>query len=226
MKKKIEIIPGMMWLPMILTLVCNAIAYNGSRLFMADKFHYNLSNALDDKIPFVPWTVAIYFGCYVFWIVNYIIGCRQDREEAFRFLSADLLSKLVCLICFLFLPTTNVRPAVEGNSIWDELMRILYQIDAADNLFPSIHCSTSWFCFLAVRKNDKIPKWYALASLLMALSVCVSTLTTKQHVLMDVIGGVALAEGSYWFAPKSGFARWYMDFIGKIYGRRKERLHE
>ncbi len=228
MKRRIQIIPGIMWLPIILTLVCNSIAYNGSRIIMTGKFHHDLSNALDEQIPFVPWTIAIYFGCYIFWIGNYMLGCRQDREEAFRFLSADLLTKLVCLICFLFLPTTNVRPMVEGNSIWDELMRFLYQIDAADNLFPSIHCLVSWFCFIAVRKNEKIPKWYQLASLLMALSVCVSTLTTKQHVLIDAIAGVALAEGSYWFVEKSGFAKWYMEFIETTYSKiiRKGKLYE
>ncbi|EOT22255.1 hypothetical protein C805_03575 [Eubacterium sp. 14-2] len=219
MRKKIQIIPGIMWLPLIITLVCNTIAYNGTRLFMSDKVHYNLSNGLDDRIPFVPWTVAIYLGCYVFWVVNYIIGCRQDREEAFRFLSADLLTKLVCFLCFLFLPTTNTRPVIEGSTIWDELMRFLYQVDAADNLFPSIHCLTSWFCFIAVRRNEKIPKWYRLASLLMALSVCISTLTTKQHVLIDVAAGIGIAEGSYWFVEKCGFSGWYMNFILKAESR-------
>lgn len=219
MRKKMQIVPRIMWLPLVLTLVCNSIAYNGTRLFMSDKVHYNLSNALDDRIPFVPWTVTIYLGCYVFWVVNYVIGCRQNREEAFRFLSADLLTKLVCFLCFLFLPTTNTRPVIEGSGIWDECMKLLYQLDAADNLFPSIHCLTSWFCFIAVRKNEKVPKWYRFASLFMALSVCVSTLTTKQHVLIDVAAGVAIAEISYLFVEKCGFSRWYMNFILKVEGR-------
>ena len=30
-------------------------------------------------------------------------------------------------------------------------MRFLYQVDAADNLFPSIHCLTSWFCYIGIR---------------------------------------------------------------------------
>ena len=29
-------------------------------------------------------------------------------------------------------------------------MRVLYRVDEADNLFPSIHCLTSAFCFIAV----------------------------------------------------------------------------
>ncbi len=219
MQKKREVIPRVMWLPLILTVVCNAITYYGTRVLMSESTHYNLSNSLDDRIPFIPWTIVIYWGCYIVWIVNYILGCRQNRETAFRFMSADLLAKLVCLLCFLLFPTTNVRPPIEGNSIWDVMMTWLYRIDAADNLFPSIHCLTSWFCFIAVRENKRIPKWYTVLSALMAVSICISTLTTKQHVLVDVFAGIGLAEGSYWFVGKSGLSKWYGDSISKISNR-------
>lgn len=216
MQRKNQMIPGIMWIPLFLSLACNAIAYYGSRLLTVDRIHYNLSNNLDEQIPFVPWTVSIYLGCYVFWIVNYIIGCRQDRERAFRFISADLFAKIICMLCFLVFPTTNTRPIIEGDSIWDELMRMLYRMDAADNLFPSIHCLTSSFCFIAVRANEKVPKWYKAASFLMAVGIYISTLTTKQHVLIDVIAGVALAEGSYLFVEKSGFSKWYGNVISEV----------
>ncbi len=216
MEKKTLLIPKATWLPLILTLTCNNVAYFGTRLFMSGKEHYNLSNALDAKIPFLPWTITIYWGCYLFWLVNYIIGCRQEQEEAFRFLGADLFSKMVCFVVFVVFPTTNTRPTIEGHSIWEEGMRLLYQIDAADNLLPSIHCLASWLSFIAVRKNEKIPKWYRVASFLMAASVCISTLTTKQHVLVDVAAGVVLGEFSYWFVGKSGFSKWYMDVMRKL----------
>lgn len=216
MKKRKQIIPETMWLPLFLAFTCNTIAYYGSRLLMAERKHFNLSNRLDEQIPFVPWTIIIYLGCYVFWIVNYVIACRQDTEKAFRFMSADFLAKLVCMLCFLVIPTTNTRPVIEGNSIWDELMRMLYRVDAADNLFPSIHCLTSAFCVIAVRDNEKVPKWYKPASFLIALSIYVSTLTTRQHVLVDVIAGVALSELSWLLADKIGFAKWYMDIILKM----------
>ncbi|MGN0432501.1 MAG: phosphatase PAP2 family protein [Lachnospiraceae bacterium] len=215
MQKK-EIIPKLMRLPLVLAIVCNTIAYNGSRLLTGGRVHYDLSNSLDDKIPLLPWTVVIYLGCYIFWVVNYVIGCRQDEKTAFRFISADFAAKIVCLLCFVLFPTTNVRPAIEGTSVWDNIMRGLYWIDPADNLFPSIHCLTSWFCFIAVRKNDKIPKWYKIVSALIAVSICISTLTTRQHVLIDVIAGIALAEGSYLFVWKSGFSKRYAAMISKI----------
>lgn len=218
MKKISQIIPRNMWIPLFLTLACNSVAYFGTRILTSGRVHYNLSNGFDDRIPLIPWTVVIYFGCYAFWIVNYVIGCRQEEEKAFRFISADFLAKLVCLACFVLFPTTNTRPAIVGDTLWDDLMRLLYRVDAADNLFPSIHCLTSCFCCIAVRENEKIPKWYRAASFFIAVSIYISTLTTKQHVWMDVIAGIALAEGSYLIVEKSGFAGWYTRLVSRIRG--------
>ena len=216
MKKLISIIPENMRLPLLLAIICNTAAYYGTRFVTRGWYHFNLSNGLDDRIPFVPWTVAIYLGCYLFWVVNYILGCRQDERTVFRFISADFVAKLVCLVIFLVFPTTNIRPAVEGTSFWDMVMVWLYAADAADNLFPSIHCLTSWFCLIAVRDNPKIPGWYKAASLLFAIAVCVSTLTTKQHVIIDVAGGIVLAEGSYLLVVKSGFSRRYAHCLKRL----------
>lgn len=225
--KRMKIIPNKMYLPLLTAVAVNTVTYYGSRLWTSGRIHYNLSNPLDDKIPFLPWTISIYLGCYLFWIANYILGCRQEKEEAFRLMSADFLAKLVCLLCFCVFPTTNIRPEVEGKTLWDALMVWLYQTDAADNLFPSIHCLTSCFCVIAVRHNPKIPRWYRIASAVIAISIYLSTLTTKQHVIIDVIGGVALAEASYRFVKRSGFAAWYADKMTRMANRIDRRLsHE
>lgn len=223
MKKRNRLIPDIMWIPILLALVCNMIAYYGTRLVTTDWIHHDITSFLDEKIPLISWTIVIYFGCYLFWIVNYVIGCRQDQEKAFRFMSADFLAKLVCLLCFLVYPTTNIRPDITGTSLWDELIRFLYRVDAADNLFPSIHCLTSYFCFIAVRNNKKIPRWYQVLSLFITISICLSTLTTKQHVLIDVAAGVLLAEISWLFVDKSGFSRRYANILTKVYRRITDR---
>lgn len=209
-------LPEDMGLALLLTVICNFTVYCGSRLLMQNRRHFDLTLAMDEQIPFVPWTLSIYFGCYLFWIANYLIAARQERGKAVRFLSADIMAKLICLVCFVVLPTTNTRPEVIGDSVWHMGMRFLYEIDAADNLFPSIHCLTSWFGWIAVRNNEKIPKGYRLGSLVFALMVCISTLTTKQHVLVDVFAGVGLAEFCYWFTAKTGFVFCYEHFLCRL----------
>lgn len=206
MKRILSWIPRNMLVPLLVTIAWNMAVYAGSRLLNGEWYHYNMELPLDRMIPFMPWTVSIYLICYLFWVVNYILAVRQSKEEACRFLSAELLAKTGCLICFLLLPTTNIRPEVGSGTIWQSIMSFVYTVDAADNLFPSIHCLVSWFCFIAVRKNEKIPKWYQLFSLVFALMVCLSTLTTRQHVFVDTVSGVLLAELCYWLTEQIGFS--------------------
>lgn len=216
-------IPTYMILPVVLTLGCNYLAYYVTRVFTTGWYHRDLSFPMEDKIPFLPWTILVYWGCYLFWITNYVIAARQEKEKAYRYFCADFVAKLVCMFFFLVLPTTNVRPVVQGTGIFERLMRLLYEVDAADNLFPSIHCLTSWFCFVAVRRNERIPVCYRWISLGIAVAICISTLTTKQHVIIDVIGGVALAEGSYHLVHLTGFDHLYGGLMEKS-GKRIESI--
>lgn len=203
--------------PLVLTLAVNFLAYFGTRPFTGSWKHYNIETILDQQIPVVPWTITIYFGCYLVWILNYLIAASREKEFVWRFFAADVLARLVCLICYLLLPTTNVRPVLPEHGIWNQLLARLYQIDAADNLFPSIHCLNSWFCYIAVRGRREIPRWYQRFSFWAALAVFVSTLTTKQHVIVDVIGGMLLAESAWQIAVHMHLGTWY----GAIWERRR-----
>ncbi len=209
------------------SLIVNVLTYNGTRLITHGMYHHDMTTPLDGWVPFVPWTIVIYLGCYLFWIVNYALGCRQKTEEAEHFLCAECFAKLICCACFLLLPTTNIRPEIAGSGIFDNAMCWLYRTDAADNLFPSIHCLTSWFCVIAVRRQQSVPNWYKGLSVLMALAVCVSTLTTRQHVFADVFAGVLLAEVSYWLVQKTGFLAWYHSVLHRISRKmEKKAVHE
>lgn len=219
------IVPAYGLFPLVFSFVFNCLVYSGSRAIAGGWYHHNIESNLDLRLPFVPQFLIIYFGCYVFWAVNYILVARQEREQVYRFFTADIISRCVCLIIFLAYPTTNTRPVIEGNGIWDLLAGWLYSIDAADNLFPSIHCLVSWFCFIAIRKNEKIPLWYRVFSCIMAVAVFVSTLTTKQHVLVDVAGGVLLAELCYWLGRHTrmyiGYGRCFDRATTWLFSRRK-----
>ena len=202
-----RILPKYSRIPLLFTVVLNFSVYWGARAIAGGFIHHNIETSLDDMIPVVYPTVVIYFGCYIFWIINYILIYRRSREYAYRFFIADFLSRIVCLVFFLCYPTTLVRPAVEGEGIFYDAIRFLYKIDAPTNLFPSIHCLVSWFCFIGIISDIKIPKWYKVMSFLIALAVFVSTLTTRQHVIVDVVGGVVLAQICYLIAQKTNIWR-------------------
>lgn len=180
-----------------MVVIYNSLVYYVSRIIASGKPHFDFSLRIDDSIPFAAWTILIYWGCYLFWIINYILCSRFDKKQAQRFLSADLLGKTVCLFFYIFIPTTMSRPDIVGQDIFSVLMRLLYALDAADNLLPSIHCFVSWMCYIGMRGDARYSLQYRIFSCLFAVAVCISTLTTKQHVFIDVIAGIVLAEGCF-----------------------------
>ncbi len=208
--KKNLLVQKKLYNPLMISFAVNVFAYNVSRLWTTSSHHINMAVRFDSFIPVIPWTTAIYLGSYLFWMINYLLGALQDDDdEAYSFLCADVLAKIICLIFFTVLPSTTLRPVITDTDFWSRMLRMVYRMDAADNLFPSIHCLTSQFCFIAVRKSRFIPKWYKLFSVIAAGLICISTLTTKQHVVVDVFMGIALAEISYGFAKVTGLARLY-----------------
>lgn len=179
-------------------------------------YHYNIESSLDVRLPFIPQFLIVYFGCYIFWIINYILAARQDRKKVYQFFTADFISRCICFVIFLVFPTTNTRPVITEGGFWNQAIMWLYSIDAADNLFPSIHCLVSWFCYLGVREQKKIPMWYKLVSLILAVLVFVSTLATKQHVIVDVIAGIALAQVCYLIGKKTNLYKIYEKVVSRI----------
>lgn len=172
----------------------NCCVYWGTQHLMKNASLNDFTTSLDLKIPFVKEWIVIYLICFAFWVINYYLTIREGKEKWYRFATADMMSRLVCAAFFILLPTTNVRPAVSGNDIFSWLVRHIYQMDPPINLFPSVHCLVSWFCFIGIRQSKKIPKWYKVFSCVFAILVCASTQFIKQHYLIDIAGGVLIAE--------------------------------
>lgn len=211
-------------LPVVFTFILNNSIYFGVRPFVEHKYHYDMTTSLDKMIPFMPQFILVYFGCFIFWVINYCMIAKQNKEQRYRFFTADFYARLVCLAFFIFLPTTNIRPELVGNNIWICLVRFLYKIDQPNNLFPSIHCMASWFSYIGIRKNQKIPSWYRRLSCIIAVTVFFSTLTLKQHVIADVVAGAALAEITYFVSRHTNGYLVYMRIFERLGDKITEKL--
>ena len=211
--KKIKII-----IPLIFTFCLNSVVYWGSPLLASGMKSHNLSGKIDAVVPFIPQFIIVYFGCYIFWVVNYVIIANQGEEHRYRFFTADFYARIICLLCFVFYPTTNTRPELIGHDFWTEAVRFLYTVDAPVNLFPSIHCMASSFCCIGLRGRKEIPRWYQCFSVILTGLVFVSTLALRQHVLIDVISGVLLAEGTWYVSCHTDGWKEYRRLTGKLAG--------
>ena len=186
-------IPRYAWRLLVLAVAVNMAVYEGAGLLKDHLTFYSLELPVDRLLPFVPPFVMFYLLAFVQWIVNYVLITREGRKFCCRFVYADIISKLFCLAFFLLLPTTMERPeAVDG--FFGGLVNLIYHMDAPVNLFPSIHCLESWCCIRAAFAMKKMPVWYKVGSVVMSLGVFASTLLIKQHVLLDVFGGIVVFE--------------------------------
>lgn len=194
-----KIIPTYAVLPLILTGLMNLFAYQGAKfvqLFTGNTNALDMTAAWDHAFPFQPAWVLVYIGTFVFWTYQYTTVARESPAMAYRLSAADFVAKLICFVFFIVLPTTNVRPSVEGSGFIPFVMRFIYWVDTPTNLFPSIHCFVAWLGTRYIYECKSL-RHRALTSALCTvgtLLVFASTLFTKQHVLLDVISGVAVAE--------------------------------
>ena len=177
MRKWIEkILPGYSVLPLILAVSINMLVYFGTSQLRDYLTFHTITTALDEWIPFVAPFILFYVLAYIQWIANYLLVAREGKEFCYRIVYGDVAAKVICLLFFLFFPTTLARPEVTGSGFCNDLVRFIYRMDAPVNLFPSIHCLESWCCIHAAFAMKKPPKWYRYATTVMALGVFASTL--------------------------------------------------
>jgi membrane-associated phospholipid phosphatase len=156
-----------------------------------------LAFALDGRIPFVPESVFVYVLVYSAALSPlFLVRCRRlFRRTALAFAVAIGLA----LPCFLLWPVTSMglRPPLETLDParfveWGVML--LYTWDPPLNLFPSLHIALAVLAGLAAWKAQPAAGAVALPAVLMiAVSVC----TVKQHFLVDVLAGTALALAIY-----------------------------
>lgn len=192
-----RIIPPYTVLPLIGMAIAQVVAFDLTRLFLIGRNYYVWETKLDLSIPFLPWTIAVYTGAFLFWAVSIFLVLQSSREHVFRFFTAHMISSIIAAVLFVVVPTTNTRPEFEVHDLFTWSMNLLYTVDAPQNLFPSLHCLDSWLLFLALEDEEKIPKWYKIFACVFSLMIFASTLTTKQHVLADVVSGWFFAELCY-----------------------------
>lgn len=154
---------------------------------------------LDRVISFQPWTIQLYVSLWVY--VSLPPALIATRRELYRYGLAMAATCFAGLIVFYFWPTA-VPPADIDWARYPEV-GFLKNIDAAGNAFPSLHVATAifsgiWLDHLLRRFNP--PRWSRLFNWLWCIGIIYSTLATRQHVAVDVWGGLMLGGVVAWLS--------------------------
>ncbi len=155
-----------------------------------------VDNALERAIPFLPWTIWIYFSFFVF------IGStvfRVEQKLFWRFILSGTLAALIAWSFVLLLPVSFDRPdpALIDSDLYRRIYTLVHEADPSHITFPSLHVAVTWICTFLLW--DQPGRSWRIA---LGVAISLSTLTTKQHLVSDVIGGIALAWFSVWAVAK------------------------
>ncbi|KRE65591.1 phosphatase PAP2 family protein [Paenibacillus sp. Soil750] len=164
---------------------------------------YSLMTDLDRQIPFIQGFVVPYLSWYLFLAVGFLYLAYQDRSNYFQTLVEFVIGLLLCYSVYAIYQTTVPRPDIQGSDWLLRTVQWVYRSDEPFNCFPSTHVLTAYLMMRAYIRSKRIAKPYTILVASMAVLIIVSTLFVKQHVLMDIVGAVLVAEGVVYVVERS-----------------------
>jgi membrane-associated phospholipid phosphatase len=150
-------------------------------------------SVFDRLLPFSPsWIWGYVWAIPAAVMPAFIVGSRDlFRRTALAY----AITITVCLALFIAMPDTAIalRPSIgrlnlERPSEW--LVASVYTIDPPGNLFPSLHVALTALSMSAAWMANRTVGGVALVGLaVVAAAACL----VKQHFIIDVISGLAVA---------------------------------
>ena len=150
----------------------------------------------DTRIPFKPEWVWIYSGLYYpFWLSPILL--LADFDDFWPLCSSYVVLLIGQMIVAHILPVKTPRDwrQYDENNSWSErFLGFVQRIDKGGNAFPSMHVAiavltTLHIVFLA--NIGEHPEF--LLVWIIPVIIAISTLYTKQHLIVDVPAGAILA---------------------------------
>lgn len=186
---------------------------------------------LDDLIPIVSIFIIPYIWSYAYWAMGPMAVSLCEKRHFEDFMAAALVSCLAGTLFLAFFPTYMDRVAeglyevTENPTIFDKLRQFWYSLDGSEmayNLLPSFHCINSTLCYLGVAGRKEIPKWFRVYSLIITLLIYASTVYVKQHYVLDIVTGAALAVIAYFLCKKFHWGRMFAP-LERLYAKLKSK---
>lgn len=144
-------------------------------------------------IPFLPWTIVPYMSIDLLYVASFFLCTSRESLNAHA--KRMLLAQASAVAIFLLFPLQYgplkdqiERPLAEG--VFAFLFRALKMVDQPFNMAPSLHAALTVVLLAKyseyLRGIRRVPLlgWFVVVEL--------STLTTYQHHLFDLVTGVLL----------------------------------
>ncbi|MBF1256060.1 MAG: phosphatase PAP2 family protein [Stomatobaculum longum] len=175
----------------ILLLGLQTLLYFGVEAFEGKP--HNVAKKIDGHIPFVPAFVYIYVLWFPLILLFPLALFRANPMAYARYQTAILLDIALSLVCYLVYPTSFARPEAP-DTVSGRAMKLVFRGSYKGlNCAPSMHCSMCYLVLHFVGATPGLPPAVAAIAVPVALGIVISTLFTKQHVLIDALTALPLA---------------------------------
>lgn len=173
------------------------IVYNLSTWYASSQHNVpSLTFEFERYIPFLPLSIIPYMASGVFFCLVFFL-CKDKYQ--LKILTWRML--FVIMISGIIFVTVPLRFSWTKPEVSDSILKLLfYFLKAADSPFnqsPSLHITFA-FIFWSVFRD--LSKWRVFFMIWLVL-VGISTLTTYQHHLIDILSGAILAHLSFIIIP-------------------------
>lgn len=183
-KNKHLVIPLLTGIFLALYTASGAISYQSGGFLPMPGFEQN--------IPFWTWTIWIYIVLYPLYLI-WALYSYKDLEQMNKTLYGFLVLTVVSCTIFILFPVSYPRdyfPLPPYNDVTTLIFRGMRELDKPSNCLPSLHVG---LCYLFAFGYKVEEKWKFYLSLFISTLIGLSTLTTKQHYIYDIVAGFILA---------------------------------
>lgn len=181
----------------LLMLAVTVVAYRAVAFRVDAASSHTLKLAVDDRIPFWPWTVYLYSWVYTSMLYPlFVVRCPRLFR---RTVEAYAITIGVSLATWALFPVTaaGFRPGIAqlDTSVahgWG--VALTYFVDPPNNLFPSLHLGAAVLAMLVAWKARPL---FGLCALPVVLGVAISISTMKQHYVLDGVAALVVVALVY-----------------------------
>ncbi|KTC83221.1 phosphatase PAP2 family protein [Legionella cincinnatiensis] len=144
-----------------------------------------------------------YKGIWVFIYISYfllmIFPVFLKKKERYLMARRVFLMSSFAHFCFLLFPTSTIRWSstfLASPTLDHQLLSYIYSVDINTNCFPTLHAAHVLLISFYLSAEGKM-KYLIYGLRGWAVLIALSTVVTRQHSVIDVVGAVLLAAIFY-----------------------------
>jgi membrane-associated phospholipid phosphatase len=165
-----------------------SIVYGGTNYFSQWRTLRRVHFDFELSIPLVPAMTLPYVSMNgLFMLTPFLL---RSQRELLALALALIAAILIAGVGFILWPAEPAFPQSENLGIWADLFHAADRINLRYNMAPSLHVALTIATVAILARGCRMPAAALLWS--WGVLICISTILTHQHHLIDIVTGAAL----------------------------------